>query len=166
MKLILIRHAEAHAVGDHGIETDFDRSLTEHGRQQTEALAKHLAKLALPIDRILTSPYVRAMQTAGLLADALTPNTVPAINDLLGLEELKPKRFAKSIESNEFTLLVGHQPDLGRFAGWLLGCGRETIAFEKGSAALIECGKQIRKGGGVLQWFLSPTWVTGILPAE
>src|SRR5262245_952111 len=64
MHLYLIRHAEAVQVGVNGINKDEDRPLTEKGRQQCRALALALRQVGVRMERLLTSPLVRARQTA------------------------------------------------------------------------------------------------------
>jgi phosphohistidine phosphatase len=158
MKLLLIRHAEAHLIGEAGATTEFDRALTELGHRQAEALARVLAERDVLPDLILTSPYRRAMQTAQPIAARLTPNKPPVIHELLQLEELRAKKLASSLPGTGLVVLIGHQPDLCQFAGWLLGIGGEAIAFEKAGAALFACGSSVRKGQAELQWLVSPEW--------
>ena len=160
MKLILVRHAEAVNVGEAQAINDFDRSLTDLGRTQAEALAKALAGLNVRPGLVLTSPYLRAVQTAEPLAATLTPGVIPQLNDFLRLEEVKPRKLAKQISELGLStvVLVGHMPDMSRLAGWILGCSSGTIAFDKSAAALIACGKTIEKGSGELHWLATPDW--------
>jgi phosphohistidine phosphatase len=160
MKLILVRHAEAVVLGEGGIVTDYDRPLTERGTTQAFGLAKTLTRLQVLPGLVLTSPLVRAVQTAEPIAAALTPGTPAFVNDYLRLEELRPRKLAKAIMESGHTsaVLVGHMPDLARLAGWLLGAGPTTIAFDKGAAAMIACGKTIEKGCGELRWLITPDW--------
>lgn len=164
MKLILVRHAEAVVLGEAGAATDYDRPLTERGTTQAFGLAKALTQLQVLPGLVLTSPLVRAVQTAEPIAAALTPGTPAFVNDYLRLEELRPRKLAKAIMESGHTsaLLVGHMPDLARLAGWLLGAGATSIAFEKGAAAMIACGKTVEKGRGELRWLITPDW---FLPA-
>ena len=94
------------------------------------------------------------------LAAALTPVIKPQLNEFLRLEELKPRKLAMQIsEMNQAAVvLVGHMPDMSRLAGWILGCGSGTIAFDKSAAALIACGKAIEKASGELHWLATPDW--------
>ena len=160
MKLILVRHAEAIPVGDSAAPTDFDRPLTELGRQQADALTKAIAKLKLPLGVVLTSPLLRAVQTAEPLAAILTPGTPPQKEDHLRLEEIKPRKLSKVISElgQPVVYVVGHMPDLGKYAGWLLGCDSTTILFEKAAAAMITLGKSVEKGTGELRWLATPEW--------
>jgi phosphohistidine phosphatase len=160
VKLILVRHAEAAAIGEAGATRDYDRPLTDAGHAQVAALAAALVGLNVLPSVVYASPLVRSIQTAGPLAAALTPGTPPTPHDLLRLEEMRPRKFAKALNDARVTaaVLVGHMPDLGRFAGWLLGCGATTVAFDKAAAALIACGKTAEKGRGELRWLATPDW--------
>jgi phosphohistidine phosphatase len=159
MKLVLIRHAEAKAIGEDGIATDFDRSLTEHGKSQAAAMAKALAERGLCPDVILASPYVRAMETATIVAAVLTPDRLPVVNEFLRLEEMRPRKLTAALPAGKRIVLVGHMPDLAQYAGWLLGCSNDAIDFEKGAAACLAFGKSAGKGQGELRWLVSPEWL-------
>ena len=160
MKLILVRHAEAVALGEAGAATDFDRPLTETGRHQAEALAKALAKLRIQPQAIFTSPAIRAIETATPIAAALTPDSLAQPCDFLRLEEMKPRKFSDWLNETGYAsiVLVGHMPDMGKYAGWLLGCDSTTVAFDKSTAALIACGNTAEKGRGELRWLATPEW--------
>jgi phosphohistidine phosphatase len=120
--------------------------------------ARGLAEIGVTFDAILTSPLVRARQTADILADAF--RAAPRIVEVPSLE---PGRSAKDVAAalREFTrrsslALVGHEPGLGELAAWLVGL-RGPLAFKKGSAALIEVALlPPPAGSGELRWFLTP----------
>ena len=61
----------------------------------------------------------------------------------------------------ETVILVGHNPDLSAYAGWLLGADETAIELEKGAAALIEFEGEIEKGTGRLGWLVTPGWFMG-----
>lgn len=164
MKIILVRHAEAIALGEAGASTDFDRPLTDLGRSQSAALAAALSGLNVLPDVIYTSSLVRAVQTAEPIAAALTPGVPAKPFDFLRLEEMRPRKLAKVLNDagHSAVILVGHMPDMAQLAGWLLGCGSNTVAFDKAAAALIACGKTAERGRGELRWLATPDW---FLPA-
>src|SRR5438445_5219171 len=85
MLMYLIRHAEAVELGTPGAARDFDRALTEHGREQSRALADAFARLKLPVDAIVASPLVRAHQTAVELAAIWHPG-----NRVVTCDQLAP----------------------------------------------------------------------------
>ena len=73
---------------------------------------------------------------------------------------MRPRKLSEWLNETDYRLivLVGHMPDLGRYAGWLLGCDATTITFDKAAAALISCGKSAEKGRGELHWLATPDW--------
>jgi phosphohistidine phosphatase len=125
MKLFLMRHAEAET-SDRAMKKDADRQLTEAGRLQARASADKLkAKLAEKgenIGLILTSPYVRALETADIVAAVLgLDGKVYREEGLLpGADVNKIKQLEDDYRDRGNLLLVGHEPDLGIIAGQLL----------------------------------------------
>ena len=123
MKLFLMRHADAEPMID-GKDSP-GRKLTEKGRAQVSEAAKKLKVKETTFDVILTSPYIRAVETAEIVADELglrgrlkkSAELVPG-SDISKLIHLMDKyRDKRNI------LFVGHEPDLGIFAGELLHLG-------------------------------------------
>lgn len=118
-----------------------------------------LAKLKLALDEIWTSPLTRAKQTADILARGLDfskrPRIVKALEpgqkpDLL-LQKLAQHPDSKGIA------LVGHEPDMGRLASYmLLGSTIESVVFKKGAVARIEIDDFKRPLRGQLHWLLTP----------
>jgi phosphohistidine phosphatase len=136
MELYLIRHGLAGQHGDY--ENDRDRPLTEEGKQKTRQVARRLHDLKLRFDLILTSPLVRADQTAEILyteglskkylvADYLAPEgAIEAWLDWLEIWRSPDKVLA----------LVGHEPNLSAWA--------ECLIFGQSSGALI-----LKKAGAI-----------------
>src|SRR5918995_6942202 len=164
MKLILVRHAEAMAKGDNGVAKDFDRPLTENGREQSQKLAMAFLAHGVAPGAIVTSPLVRARETAEPLLPLLPgPEREPVLCDYLAMGDLRPKKLAKLVAElgAETVVLVGHNPDLSAYAGWLLGATETAIELEKGAAALIEFDGEVEKGSGRLGWLVTPGWFMG-----
>ena len=82
----------------------------------------------------------------------------------LGLSEVvpggKPRKLSKKLLKSEGAKigLVGHMPDLGDYAAWLLGDKKMQIDVSKAGVLLIQCGEMPCKGHGALQWMVSPEW--------
>ena len=160
MMLYLMRHGLAVEPGTPGFRTDADRALTPKGRRQMRKIAAALAELELDLDLILSSPFVRARQTAEIVAatlklkkhlkfsNALAVGGDPAIL-LRQLERLKP--------CPENLLLVGHEPGLSRLMSVLLtGDLRLNVDFKKGGLCKLEI-KELRLGAcATLAWMLTP----------
>ena len=159
MTLYLMRHAEAvpHDTDERG--HDADRKLTDKGRRQAQRMGILLKRLDVEIDRVFSSPFVRARETAELVVaaagstakvrtlDTLTPN---ARNDAMW----------KSLEDvdGEVVLVVGHLPSLASLAGSLLGSlAEQPLWFHKSSLAALHCEtRDNRKPRVKLEWMISP----------
>jgi phosphohistidine phosphatase len=155
MQVILIRHARAEERAL--FKRDRTRALTADGRRRMRKAARGLHVLAPGLTRIATSPLLRARQTAEIVAMA---GNSPAI---VPLPALAPGGAAHALlawlrtQPADATLaLVGHEPDLGLLAGWLLS-GKRTgfVQFKKGAVALIEFTDAPAAGKGTLAWLLT-----------
>jgi phosphohistidine phosphatase len=159
MRLLLVRHAEALPLGTDGIADDFHRPLTEFGRRQAQALAAALKARGTPVSVVVTSPLVRAVETAEHLLTALTPGREFVVTERLACGEMKPKKLSKLVfELGGSPVLVGHMPDLADYAGWLIGTTGEGVDFDKAAIACINCRHEIAKGSGQLEWLVPPAW--------
>jgi phosphohistidine phosphatase len=158
--LLLIRHGiaeEAEIAAAAGIP-DHLRPLTAKGKKRMRRIAVALADMMPELELIASSPLRRAMQTAEILAeargktplvqtDALAPGAPPEAI----LEFLHHRRVHGPLA------LVGHEPDLGQWAGWAL-CGeaRSFMQFKKGGAALLHFPGLPAPGRAELGWLLTP----------
>jgi len=131
MIIHIVRHAEA--IERTPAVPEEHRFLTRRGRKRFRKVAKSLAKLGVKPDIILTSPLVRAVQTADILAETLRHKRDLAVEALLGpgfrpeaLDELL-SRYPQAGE----VAIVGHEPDLGILAQALFAA-REACALPKG----------------------------------
>src|SRR5687768_2468383 len=92
MRLLLIRHADAVKQGEAGAVTDFDRPLSDHGHSQARALADALAAQGVALDAVVTSPVMRAVQTAELLLRLVAdPAASLSVCDHLAPEDFRRK---------------------------------------------------------------------------
>ena len=104
-----------------------DRSLTLRGRQRTEAVVNHLAQLGVRAERLISSPYVRALETARLAHRAgLAP--LPEVSDWL-VPGGDPQALFPFEERS--VLLVGHEPDLSSLAAVLIGAPAGALRLRK-----------------------------------
>ncbi len=148
MDLYLIRHADA------------DRPLTDLGRQQARALGAAFRARGIAVAALLTSPLTRTVQTAGEFREALGAGAEPTACDLLAPGELRRRKLTKQVAGlgAESVALVGHNPDLSAYLGWLLGVNPEQIELVKGGVAKVVFEDDLAKGEGVLSWMLTPVW--------
>jgi len=160
MDLYVIRHADAVALGEGNITEDSDRPLTEVGEAQAKAIGAGLEAKGLRPGLIVTSPLVRARQTADGIVRQFAQDP-PVIQEAKEVAPgVKPKRLARFLRglSADAVALVGHQPDLGEWTAWLIGGKKAQIDLAKAGVALIRCPDGPRKGGGTLMWLVTPDW--------
>ena len=163
MQILLIRHAIAEdreAFALTGREDD-DRPLTERGRKRMSKAARGICRLSPALDLLVSSPLVRAVETAAILADVYAlrdAHPSRLIFDGLapgwGLEPVV--EWVRSRPADSSIALVGHEPEMSLLLGRLLS-GREQswFRFKKGGACLLESGPEGR-GRFQLQWALTP----------
>jgi phosphohistidine phosphatase len=159
MDLLVVRHAVAEdreTFAETGRD-DAERPTTEAGRRKFKRGARGLRRLVPAIDRLATSPLVRAVETAEILQklylvpDAarvpeLTPNSDPAA--LLRWLRRQPRGGVVAV--------VGHEPHLSGVVEHLL-VGRRSgfIGLKKGGACLLALGDAPKAGGAHLQWLVT-----------
>jgi phosphohistidine phosphatase len=154
--LYLVRHAIAAERGDKWPD-DTKRPLTHKGRARMREGVAGLQALGVKLDLVLTSPLVRARQTADILVEELDSSPDLEVTDTLAPDQ-KPADVASAIGAHvrcNAIALVGHEPDLGALAAWLIGA-KEPLEFRKGGVCLIEApvlppGRNCR-----LIWFATP----------
>ncbi len=137
---------------------DGSRPLTAEGRERTRAALKGLSRVLDPPGVIATSPLVRAVETAAELARAFrsgAPEVLPAIAP--GEPPVAVTSWLASSRPVELVALVGHEPQLGRVACWLLARTPEPfLALKKSGACLLDLGDRPRAGAARLVWMLAP----------
>jgi len=157
VELYLLRHADAGDpmtwAGD-----DAERPLSSKGRRQAKRLGRLLAGIKLRPDVILTSPKIRAADTAKIVGKAVSVKpqkddrlgTSVELGDLAGL--LAGNKAARRV------VLVGHDPDFSTLASSLTGA---AIELKKGAIARIDLADGgPRAGGGALRWLVPPGVLT------
>jgi phosphohistidine phosphatase len=167
MQLLVIRHAIAEdrdEFAESG-QDDAERPLTRVGRRRMRRNARGLRRIAPVILRIASSPYVRALDTAQIVAETLGIDEEIAIVDALTPEHpseaLLPWLSAQPPESA--VAIVGHEPHLGRLVTWLMtGSSESHVVFKKGGACLLDLGIKPVAGGALLQWLLTPAHLRAI----
>lgn len=160
MELFIIRHAIAEPLGKPNEFSDERRALTEEGRSRMREIVKGLAKLGVQIDLIITSPLVRAIETAEIVSTGLglikkdmrqTLNLAPG-GSIEGLfAEIKTHSEAESVA------LVGHQPDLGNIISKIISDeGDAAIQLKKGSVCCLNISETVPVLRGEVAWLLAP----------
>lgn len=160
MLLLLVRHADAGARDAGKWPDDTQRPLSEKGRKTQGKVAKALGELGLAPELVLTSPWLRAAQTAEILQQGLSLPSPPvpslalaADPDLSALDAaLGPPRGAKAVVA-----LVGHSPWMEELTALLLtGTARGlAVDFPKSGVLAIEADR-VGPRAGSLRFFLRP----------
>ena len=159
VQLFLMRHGIAEErIGPYA-SNDAKRPLTAKGKKRTKQIAEGLQRLGLGFDWIVTSPLVRARETAEIVA-ATAPGSVPfdqcpALRPGGAFEEIMS--FLGETRRYHRVLLVGHEPDLSTLAARLIGAGpAASLMFKKGGCCLIHCDRHAAQSSGQLVWWLTP----------
>jgi phosphohistidine phosphatase len=155
MEIWVLRHAKAEEKGTS--KPDEERALTPGARRKMRSAARAITRLEPKFDAILTSPLLRARQTAEPVARALSLRDVLIESDALS-PQADPKAILLEIEKRRFgrVLVVGHMPHLGRLLGYLLtGHTNTLIEIKKGALARIEFDGRIPKPPGTLTLLLT-----------
>ncbi|HJP88355.1 MAG TPA: histidine phosphatase family protein [Candidatus Limnocylindrales bacterium] len=154
LELYLLRHADA---GNSALWTgvDAERPLSKKGRRQAKALARTLTDLDFRADAVISSPLIRAAQTAKPVAKAI------------GLDVLTDERLGYGFGRRELVaivkqlgtginrvVLVGHDPGFTEVVSFLVGA---DITMAKGALARIDlANREVKGGAGALRWLLPP----------
>ena len=135
MELYAIRHAIAQELGEKNEFNDHKRALTNDGRSKMREIARGLARLGVRVDLILTSPLVRAVETADILAEGLEVKK----DEIKQTQHLKPGSLPDELFNEIKTswassiALVGHKPDLGDIISRIVaGSGGLAAEIKKG----------------------------------
>ncbi len=159
MNLFILRHGLAVEPGTHRLSSDSERALTPKGRKKVGEVARAMKALELSFDLILTSPYVRAKQTAGIVAKELHALKVLDLADELkpgGSMEKLIERVREAEGSPESVLVVGHEPYLSSLIS-LLVFGETGAGITMKKAALCKLNAERLEYGrcATLEWLLT-----------
>ena len=158
MQIYVVRHGIAIDREDPKCPSEPERYLTEEGIEKTKQVAKGVAELGAPPDHMISSPYVRAMQTAEIFAhyldyskqnigrtDLLLPGAEPA---MLFRELAKDKQ-------SSVIFLFGHAPQLDDIIATALGSKHHVTELKKAGVALLEL-KRVSPPNGQIVWLSTP----------
>ena len=158
-ELCIMRHGIAVDRAPGPAPDDSKRSLTPEGRERMRQIARGLAATGFSPDWVVASPYLRAAETAEIVAascgagvqldlcEALEPGG--SVADLLVFLGRRAQRRR--------VLVVGHEPGLSDLAANLTGAGRRAnFAFKKGGCCLLAFDEFPPQSPGRLVWWLTP----------
>lgn len=150
MTIGFLRHAEAETTSG----TDFDRKLTPRGLDQADKVARFCLRNKILPDLIITSPVVRARQTAEVVSATTGSDLIVGAWLSCGME---PGDFLKEIAAysrKNFVLLVGHEPDFSDAIACLVGLiDPSCLKIRKASLTVVDIAAP-QQGCGQLQFIL------------
>lgn len=158
MQLYIVRHGIAIDREDPKCPAEAERYLTEEGIEKTKQAAKGMAELGVTADLVLSSPYVRAVQTAEIFANALDyPKTkirhsqtlLPGSEAGALFHELTREKQVSSV------FVFGHAPNLDELIATAVGSKHHITSLKKAGIALVEL-KRLSPPSGQLIWLATP----------
>jgi phosphohistidine phosphatase len=160
VNLYILRHGIAAERGAPDFKTDADRPLTPKGRRQLGQIAAAMQSMGLDFSLILSSPFLRARQTAEIVAKSLKLNKRLVFSDALmpdGDAKTLIRQLRELQPAPENLLLVGHEPYLSGLAALLISGGTAThIELKKGGLCKLETGSLRLGRCATLTWLLTP----------
>ncbi len=155
MIVYFLRHASA---GTHVVnpKKDEKRGLDEDGIEQCRYVGRVLGALDLGVDVIISSPLKRATQTASLVGNEMGFEGKLQIDPSLRPEATFAdfRKLLSKYSRHETIMVVGHNPNLSKFVGMLIGeSGTEAaVDLKKGAVARVE----VQRDSGTLNWCVTP----------
>jgi len=158
MQIYVVRHGIAIDREDPKCPPDPERYLTEEGVEKTKQVAKGVAALGIKGDLFLTSPYVRAGQTAGIFASALDYAKQKIRRTDLLLPGAEPSQLFRELARDKQTstvFLFGHAPQLDDIIATALSSKKHLASLKKAGVAFLEL-KRLSPPIGQLVWLATP----------
>lgn len=153
MELYLLRHAHA---GDPGAwdGPDDRRPLSDKGERQAERLGRYLVEIGFEADAIITSPKVRAAQTASIVAERLGKPVSEDERLASGVTIQTLDAVLRTAGEPRRVVVVGHDPDFSDLLASL--CDTARVPMKKGALARIDVDGPLEPGAGTLRWLVPP----------
>ncbi len=159
LEVYFLRHADA---GDPALWAgdDADRPLSKKGRRQSRRLGSALRDLEFTTDVLISSPKVRALDTATIVGRRIESEVTTDQRLAGGLEPEDLAALIRGLGPDARRLvIVGHDPDFSMLASWLIGA---KVELRKGALARIDLpDRRVGAGIGSLRWLLPPDAVPG-----
>jgi phosphohistidine phosphatase len=152
MELYFLRQGIAADVGPAGLG-DAERPLTKEGIAKMQAGARGMRRLGLRLDSLLSSPLVRARETAAIVARELGLELRLAEKLAPGCDMAQLFALLGEYRAAEHVMLVGHEPDFSSLIGALTGGSQ--VLMKKGGLARVDI-ERLEQGAGTLTWLLPP----------
>ena len=159
MHIYLLRHGIAAPANEDNQFSDAKRALTPEGATKMREVTAGLKKLGVTFDLVVSSPLLRAKETADIIVEGLKIKEPTREWKQLepdgSIEELMSQ--LQKHQQKGSVLLVGHQPFMGFLACYLVfGSDKVSLAFKKGGICCIRVDDLRLKSAGELVWMLPP----------
>jgi len=165
IKLFLVRHAIAEERDAERWPDDSRRPLTADGRDRFRRAARGLRLVVPTVDRVLSSPYVRAWDTAELLREEAgwpAPEAAAALE--AGSEPHQALELVREHAAGRSLALVGHEPHLSTVASLLLAGVEDAVQIElkKGGVIALSAPDRVEPGSARVSWIAPPRILRGL----
>ena len=164
MKLLIVRHATAEDGGPN--LRDWDRALTDDGRAEASVVSTALHVLGIVPVVVLSSPLVRARQTAEIVAGELGLDVTLADELQSGAASLDHAQRLLARHTVDTAMLVGHEPDLSSLAARLVNADERGMLLKKGGLIRVDVEGRVQAGRGRLVWLLTPRVMSAMVRPE
>lgn len=156
MRIYVLRHgiAEQRRPG----KPDESRALTAEGKEKLARVLERARRAKVSPSQILTSPLVRAVESAELAAATLRCQKSPERTDAL-LPEAEPAALWNAIRARKSAgelLVAGHEPHLSKFVAYLLAAPSLQLDLKKGAMVRLDTDAFGPQPHCVLEWILTP----------
>ena len=160
-EIYILRHGHAIDASEAISLDDFTRTLTDEGRKKIKNVSLLFNSLEADVHLVLSSPYLRAKETAEIFVSNLDLKPELKIVDFLscGASYREIAQELRQYSSYSSIMVVGHAPDLETFLGKLIGAGR--VNLKKGALAKVALGNNIELSGE-LEWLITPKLIKRI----
>ena len=158
-ELYIMRHGLAVTRGSVGFADDARRPLLPEGKEKMREIAEGLKRVGVELDWVVSSPLVRAVETAKIIAESLASTGTVDVCDAMrpGGSPEEVIAFLAKRAGRTSVLVVGHEPDLSELAARLIGAASHAnLAFKKGGCCLISFEEFPPRSPGQLEWWLTP----------
>ncbi|HXR33081.1 MAG TPA: phosphohistidine phosphatase SixA [Verrucomicrobiae bacterium] len=158
MQLYIVRHGIAIDREDPQCPPDPERFLTDEGMEKTKQVAKGVAEIGAVPDLMLSSPYLRAVQTAEIFCSTLEYNKqkirktdllLPGADPMQLFRELAREKQASAV------FIFGHAPHLDDLIATAIGSKQHVTALKKAGVALVELRRMVPPSGELV-WLATP----------
>jgi phosphohistidine phosphatase len=157
MIIYLLRHGQAEPKADSPDKTDVSRRITQEGARQVRKVSELAKKLGARPDIFVSSPFIRAKQSAEIAREVLNPSAELRIDNSLEPESEPPRvyEYLSSLEKDFGSpLLVTHIPLLGKLVSDLLGCSLNIVTESSSLLRIDSKTHLISPSSGTLVWLL------------